>query len=222
MKRAVAAFAKTPLPGRVKTRLTPPLAPEESAELYRCMLLDTVARVRTLTADLFLCYDGDEDFFRGAVTGVELVPQHQGPLGERLTRAFRVLEERDFGVMVVIGTDSPDLPLEYIEEAMRLIEEGADAVFGPADDGGYYLVALNRTQAELFRDIPWSTDRALETSLQRAREAGLSTSLLPMWYDVDSIEDLSRPGLLDPDNGAPLTRAFLERLDRLTPLPIMV
>jgi len=209
MKSALAIFAKTPLPGKVKTRLVPALSPEEGAELYRCMLLDTVARVRSLPVDTVVFYDGDELFFRDVLPGGLLIRQHHGGLGERLEAAFDTLGSLGYGARVVICTDAPDLPLGYIEEAFRTVEGGMDAVFGPAEDGGYYLVALGGRSGGLFRGIPWSGPQVLAMSLQRGREAGLATALLPTWYDVDCFEDLLRPGLADPGNGAPLTRGFL-------------
>ena len=218
MKRALAIFAKTPLPGLVKTRLTPPLSHAEGADLYRCMLMDTVARARTLRVDTFIFYQGDELFFREEACGLPLIPQHAGGLGTRLEAAFSTLSSLGYGPRVVIGSDAPDLPLSFIEEAFRLLEAGREVVFGPAEDGGYYLVALSGGFGALFTDIPWSSPDVLEKSLERAREAGLAISLLPGWYDVDAIEDLSRPGLCDPSNGAPLTRGFLR--DRgVAPLP---
>lgn len=218
MKRALAMFAKNPLPGLVKTRLTPPLSPEEGAGLYRCMLLDTVARVRTLPMDTFLFYEGDDRFFREAIPGVTLIPQGEGDLGTRLDRAFTALSARGYRLRAVIGTDAPDLPLPFIERAFDLLESGTDAVFGPAEDGGYYLVALSGDQRGLFRNIPWSGAQVLEKSLENVAAAGLGAALLPPWYDVDSFADLNRPGLSDPLNGAPLTRAFLGELCRETVL----
>ena len=209
MKSVLAVFAKTPFPGRVKTRLAPALSPEEGAELYRCMLLDTVARVRLLPVDTVIFYDGDEGFFRGLAPGVRLIRQHPGGLGERLEHAFDTLGSLGFLARVVIGTDAPDLPLGFIQEAFRLIEGESDVVFGPAEDGGYYLVGLRSASCGLFREIPWSGPKVLALSRERAREAGLAMALLPTWYDVDSFEDLLRPGLSDPGNGAPLTRGFL-------------
>lgn len=212
MKRALAIFAKTPLPGLVKTRLTPPLSPEEGADLYRCMLLDTVARVRTLRIDTFIFYDGDEAFFQCIAPEMPLIPQSGAGLGERLEHAFSMLASLGYGSRAVIGSDAPDLPLAYIREAFELLATGRNAVFGPAEDGGYYLVALNCGNGKLFSDIPWSTPQVLERSLQRAEEEGLPTGLVPAWYDVDSIDDLYRPGLTDPLNGAPLTRRFIAQL----------
>jgi uncharacterized protein len=209
MKRALAVFAKAPLPGRVKTRLAPALTPEEGADLYRRMLLDTLARVRALAVDIVIFYDGEERFFHDLAPGALLVPQDEGDLGQRLQGAFGMLISLGYQARVVIGTDAPDLPLRFIEDAFRLIESGSDAVFGPAEDGGYYLVALGGASGDLFREIPWSGPRVLAVSRERAQESGLETSLLPTWYDVDNYQDLLRPGLADPENGAPLTRAFL-------------
>lgn len=215
MKRAIAIFAKTPLPGLVKTRLTPPLSLEQGADLYRCMLLDTVARVQSIAIDTFIFYDGNETFFREAAPGVPLIPQHAADLGVRLETAFTALSSLGYGARVVIGTDAPDLPLSFIEKAFHVLEAGragSDVVFGPAEDGGYYLIGLSGGHGGVFRDIPWSGPHVLETSLERARESGLVSAQLPPWYDVDCYSDLFRPGLSDPLNGAPLTRHFISEL----------
>lgn len=128
-----------------------------------------------------------------------------------------MLASLGYRARTVIGTDAPDLPLSFITDSFRLMEAGKDAVFGPAEDGGYYLVALKGAYGTLFRDIPWSGATVLEISLQRARESALEAALLPGWYDVDGYDDLYRPGLSDPANGAPLTRAFILNLG-ITPL----
>jgi len=209
MKRVLGIFAKTPLPGLVKTRLAPALAPEQGADLYRCMLLDTIARVRSLAVDTVIFYQGDPLFFSEVAPGVRLIAQQEGGLGERLAEAFDRLAALGYRSRVVMGSDAPDLPLGFVEQAFSLLEKGSDAVFGPAEDGGYYLVGVSGGYGSLFRDIPWSGPQVLARSLARADESGLSAALLPSWYDVDSYQDLLRPGLLDPDNGAPLTRRFL-------------
>lgn len=212
MKRALAIFAKTPLPGRVKTRLSPPLSLRKAADLYRCMLLDTIARVGAIDADTVIFHEGNREFFREAAPDATLIHQHGGGLGMRLERAFDELGAMGYGARVVIGTDAPDLPLQYIGEAFARLEAGADAVFGPAADGGYYLVAVRGSYGELFQEIPWSGEQVLEKSLKQAENSNLSVSLLPRWYDVDSYDDLLRPGLSDPLNGAPLTRSFIRDL----------
>lgn len=212
MKRALAIFAKTPLPGLVKTRLSPPLSLQQGAELYRCMLLDTIARVQGLNAETILFYEGELDFFHKAAPHATLIRQHDGGLGTRLAQAFDQLAELGYGCRVVIGSDAPDLPLVYLEDAFARLEAGSDTVFGPASDGGYYLVAVRGGVGSIFQGIPWSTEKVLETSLKQAQASGFSSTLLPPWYDVDSYQDLLRPGLSDPLNGAPLTRSFLAHL----------
>lgn len=217
MKRALAIFAKAPLPGRVKTRLSPSLSPQQAADLYRCMLLDTLERVAALDAEKILFHEGGAAFFREAAPGISLVAQAAGGLGARLEHACDTLGSMGYGPCVVIGTDAPDLPLAYIEEAFRALERGRDAVFGPAGDGGYYLVGLREGYRSLFRDIPWSTERVLEKSLAQAKASGLTATLLPTWHDLDCYEDLIRPDLMDPANGAVRTQAFIAGLDLALP-----
>lgn len=217
MNRALAIFAKTPLPGRVKTRLSPPLSPRQGADLYRCMLLDTIERAAGLQVDTVLFHEGSEHFFREAAPGAILVHQSSGGLGLRLEHAFDTLAALGYGPRIVIGSDAPDLPVAFAEEAFRALEQGHDAVLGPAEDGGYYLVGVRGGYGSLFADIPWSTEQVLQVSLARAAASGLSALQLPPWYDVDSYRDLFRPGLLDPHNGAAYTRAFIAGLDLVAP-----
>ena len=214
MSRALLIFARRPHPGRVKTRLSPYLSPEEAAEFYDCMVRDVMARTAALEVDVrFLFYEDDgkaEGYFRGVDEKLVLLPQDGAGLGERLANAFAEIFRRGFRTAAVIGADSPDLPLSYISEAYERLESGsADIVFGPAEDGGYYLAGLREPHPELFRDVPWSTDQVLSVSLQRTAKVGLRPALLPGWYDVDEPADLGRPGLQDEKNGACRTRKFL-------------
>jgi rSAM/selenodomain-associated transferase 1 len=213
--QALIIFARQPLPGRVKTRLTPPLTPQEATELYRCMLLDILARTEQLDdVERFLFYEeepGAAAFF-STVTCLTSLPQRGDALGERMAAAFATVFARGHQRVAIIGTDSPDLPLANIHEAFTRLDEGeTDAVFGPSEDGGYYLLAMKRLHHELFRDIRWSSDGVLRESLAKARMAGISCSCLPTWYDVDTAADLTRPGLLNEANEAPLTREFIRK-----------
>jgi rSAM/selenodomain-associated transferase 1 len=212
MNSVLAVFAKVPLPGKVKTRLAPQLTPLQSAGLYRCMLLDTIAKARLLPDDVVIFYEGEEDFFRENFPDLRLIQQHPAGLGERLEAAFDELAVLGYRERVVIGTDAPDIPLDYLRQAFLHLAAGSDAVFGPAEDGGYYLVGVRGKSEGLFREVPWSGPQVLAVSLQNAEQAGMQAQLLPTWYDVDSYEDLLRPGLLDASNGAPLTRDFLGAL----------
>lgn len=214
LKQALLIFAKRPLPGKVKTRLVPPLSPEQAAYLYRCMLGDVMAMVASFTdLSLYLFYEdigGAREYFAGIAPGIKSLPQEGKDLGERMAEAFRVVFAMGHGSAVVIGTDAPDLPPAFIEEAFGRLESGKDkAVFGPCEDGGYYLLGITRLHCALFRDLPWSSGALLGESLKRAQEAGIEVSLLPMWHDVDTAADLERPELLAEENGASLTREFI-------------
>lgn len=216
MRTALLVFAKRPVPGRVKTRLTPPFTFEEAAELYRCMLLDILAKTGQLAGlDRLLFYeqgDGAPEFFAETAGERVCYPQEGEGLGERLAAAFDRIFGLGYDAAAVIGTDSPDLPTAFIDRAFGLLRDPrVDAVFGPTEDGGYYLLAMKRFHPELFTGIPWSTGKVLERSLSRAAAAGIATALLPVWHDVDTAADLLRPELVDPANGAPLTREFILR-----------
>jgi len=214
-KQALIIFAKRPVPGQVKTRLVPPLTTHEAARLYECMLRDIVSRTARLSGmDRLIFYTDEPDaaaYFRGIAPGVPLHPQRGSNLGERMGNAFLTAFANGYGAVAIIGSDSPDLPLACIEGAFaRLAEGNTAAVYGPTEDGGYYLIALRRMHDELFRGIRWSRGDVLAKSLDKAAEAGIRVELLPGWYDVDRIEDLQRPELRNGANDAPLTREFIE------------
>ena len=216
MTSALLIFARRPSPGRVKSRLSPFLSPQEAAELYDCMLRDVIARSAGLEiASRFLFYEDDEEaqgYFREIDDELLLLPQEGAGLGERLSNAFDEAFRRGFRKVAVIGTDSPDLPVAFIREAFLQLESGeAELLFGPTEDGGYYLAAMAAPHPELFREMPWSTDRLLAASLQRAAKLGLRSALLPQWYDLDEPADLERPGLLEEKSGALLTRQYLTK-----------
>lgn len=212
--RALILFAKNPLPGKVKTRLSPPLSPEEAAGLYCCMLQDSLGMALSLhdiTPFLFFQDDaGAAEYFAASAPEIAVAPQRGRDLGERMQNAFTELLGRGFSQVAIIGTDSPDLPPEYIYEAFDLLEyEHTDVVFGPAEDGGYYLLALKRVWEELFRGLPWSSDGLLAASVTTAQELCLGVSSVPQWHDIDSAADLDRAELLDEKCPAVNTRNFL-------------
>lgn len=212
-ERAILLFTKPAIPGRVKTRLIGALSAETAARLHEAFLLDLVGRFSGGPADLriYWALADDEPIPDGPRGGRR---QAGEGLGERLAGA--ITESDDVDQVAVVGSDHPELTVERVDEAFAALEAGADVVFGPAVDGGYYLVALRPRdlRAELFARIPWSTERVLETSLSRARELGLRVALLEPGRDVDRPEDL--PGLAarlrrEPDL-APRTLAALGRI----------
>jgi hypothetical protein len=141
---------------------------------------------------------------------MEAFPQRGSDLGERMSDAFQQTLACGYDVAAIIGTDSPDIPVAYLEEAFRRLEdEKVDAIFGPSEDGGYYLIAMRKLHIELFQNVPWSSREVRRKSLENAEQASLKASLLPTWHDLDTVDDLHRPELLDAENGAPRTREFI-------------
>ncbi|MGA7827635.1 MAG: TIGR04282 family arsenosugar biosynthesis glycosyltransferase, partial [Geobacteraceae bacterium] len=197
MNKALLIFAKQPLPGKVKTRLSPPFSLQEAANIYCCMLSDTLAKLADLPGiEKFLFFEpscGAADYFRRNFPEIKSFPQQGDGLGDRLEKAFETVFALGFESAAAIGTDSPDLPLTLLQEPFRLLEEGlADVVFGPAMDGGYYLVALAGPCPGLFHKIPWSTKDVLTRSLVAATAIGLRVENLPVWHDMDTVQDLKR------------------------------
>lgn len=191
--RTLLVFAKAPVPGRVKTRLARGIGEERAAEVYRRIGSRVVRAVRGGPYRTVVCYDppGARAEVLGWLgpDGVELRPQARGDLGSRMAAAVRRAFEESERVCV-IGTDAPELDRGRVEEAFGRLDAGAEVCFGPAADGGYYLVALRAPRPELFREIPWSTDRVLEVSLSRARALGLRVATLDPLADVDTPADL--------------------------------
>lgn len=190
-------FAKAPQPGRVKTRLVPPLTPEEAAAVCEASLRDVIAGARRSGARVGILYDdtpGAAGYFAVAFPDLERQPQSAGDLGRRLFDAFASRFAEGADSVTAIGTDSPTLPTAYLTEGLATPRKAA-GVIGPTADGGYYLIGLRRDAwpdaASLFRDVPWSTDRVFQVTLQRAAENGLDLRVLAEWYDIDRVDDLT-------------------------------
>ena len=223
MNRALITVSKKPEPGRTKTRLCPPLSGEQAAALYRSFLLDTLALMRqaSLLPQLegtqpVLAYTPDEaePYFRALVPhGFDLVPQVGPDLGKRLHNVLSGCLQDGYEQVAVMDGDSPTLPVEILRQAFAALNDPwIDVVFGPCEDGGYYLIGLKQPHAALFCDIPMSTPQVAEETLRRAEALALHVHLLPRWYDVDVYADLKR--LKEelrslPGDRARHTRAFL-------------
>jgi rSAM/selenodomain-associated transferase 1 len=210
---AVAVMAKAPEAGLVKTRLCPPLSPAAAAELADAFLRDAWSGVRALDGVVpAVVYAPDEarGFFETLAPGAVLFSQRGADLGARLAHAFDDLLALDVAGAVVIGSDAPTLPRAILTDAVAKIG-AADLVIGPSDDGGYYLIGLRAPRPELFTGIAWSTDTVFDATIARARAAGLSTAVVPSWFDVDTPEDLDRlaSSLEEPGARAPHTRRVL-------------
>ena len=216
--RALIVMAKAPVAGRTKTRLSPPLSGQEAADLYRCLLLDTMdlmARAARVTdAQPIVSYHppaAQLTFARLAPPGFGFLPQVGADLGERLHNTLSACLHDGYRRAVVMDSDSPTLPVAHLEGAFAALDD-ADVVLGPCEDGGYYLIGLKAPCAALFHGIVMSTATVLEETLQRAQEAGLRAACLPTWYDVDNHQALARFAAdlaADTGHSAPHTRAFL-------------
>ena len=216
-RHAIAVMAKAPRAGQVKTRLVPPLTQEEAAELYRCLLLDKILQVGTLSGvDPYLAFTPPEARAQMASLAPQdftLIPQVGSDLGDRLHHLSAILLGRGHPGVIIIDSDTPTLPSTYLLDALdRIQNESTDLVLGPAEDGGYYLIGLKRPCRSLFDSIPWSGPSVLTETLRRASAQRLEVATLPPWFDVDTPNDLARLRNDLATNGgdvAPHTRAFL-------------
>ena len=215
--RRLLLFTKPAREGRVKTRLIGDLTAAEAASLHATFLDDLLERLREGDFELRLAWalDSGDDLPAGPVPGIR---QEGDDLGERLYRALSGAA-REVSSVMALGSDHPTLPLERIHQAFEALERGARVVLGPAEDGGYYLVALrsDAVSRRLFQDIPWSTAGVLLATLERCRELGISPELLPVAADVDTPEDLRRLAsrMVSGDLGCPRTRELLRLWQRL-------
>lgn len=194
MHNTLLVVAKQPAAGRTKTRLCPPLEPQQAADLYACFLHDTLATMRRVPAvRRVIAYapEGAAPYFRALAPDFELTPQRGADLGERLDDLLGDALARGAPKAVVMSSDSPTLPADYVGQAFTLLDTH-DVVLGPADDGGYYLIGLRRPQPRLLRDVTMSTPFVLRDTLAIAEALGLRVALLPGWYDVDTVADLAR------------------------------
>jgi len=194
-KLLLVVVAKAPVPGEVKTRFSPHLTPAEAADLYRCFLQDRIKEIGKLKGiDLAVAFtpaDARDTFARITSNGFKLFAQKGENLGQRLNNVFLAKLARSYDAVSIIDSDTPDLPGSIVEQSFQtLMSRGVDAVFGPCDDGGYYLVGMRRPHPELFQDIPWSSAAVLTITLERAAKLGIRTKLLPGWNDLDTVEDL--------------------------------
>ena len=190
--RTLALFAKQPFPGRVKTRLASATSPEWAAALSEAFLLDALDSFQGFPGRRVLVYDPPEadNYFQSVATGrFALVPQTGGDLGQRLLACFESEFALGSSAVIIVGTDSPTLPISIVLQAAEDLNQ-SDVVVGPATDGGYYLIGCTGLLPALFRGVSWSTNRVFSETIARIAEAGAHLSLLPPWYDVDTLDDV--------------------------------
>jgi rSAM/selenodomain-associated transferase 1 len=219
---ALAIMTKAPQAGQVKTRLVPPLKPDEAAELNRFFLRDTTTAIANSATAKDACgvavYTpiGSESAYADTLPdNFSLLPQRGDRFGERLYFGALDLFKCGFESVCLIDSDSPTVPSEDFAQAVKLLRRPGDrVVLGPCEDGGYYLIGIKKPHKELFQRIDWSTERVLAQTRQRARDIGLEVKLLPVGYDVDDSASLQRLckellGGRQSASVAPRTRKFL-------------
>ena len=218
-------MTKAPRAGAVKTRLIPPLTADEAAALNVCFLRDITATIQK-SADttglsagvaVYTPVGAEESYWDVLPTEFFLIAQRGNDFGERLLFAVQDLLNVGFVSVCLINSDSPTVAASVFTEATLILAEPGDrVVFGPSDDGGYYLIGLKKSHTQLFEEIDWSTEKVLQQTIDRAREIDLDVHLLPSWFDVDDRATLQRLGRELPrprvNHCAPATRAFMTKL----------
>jgi len=201
MPTALGVFAKYWEPGRAKTRLALTIGAENAAEIARLCFSCTLLRFSKLadrTAVYFTPPDRHTEFLQVSPENWSLAPQGQGDLGQRMQNFFEQQFAKGADRVVLIGSDSPDLPQEYLAEAFEALKT-RPVVLGPSEDGGYYLVGAALQAPPIFENIAWSTPAVWPATTGKLKEAGLAFHSLPTWSDVDD---------------APSLQALLHRLRR--------
>jgi hypothetical protein len=190
-KNRLGIFVRSPVAGEVKTRLVPPLAPEAARELYVAMLRDLFDRIQQAKVLPTVFYSGERkaDLESLVPPRWQVTAQRGEDLGARMAAAFEDLLAGGDTRAVLIGSDSPDLPLAHIRHAFQKLKH-RDVVLGPAVDGGYYLIGLRTPAPRLFPGIPWGERTVLAETVERVAREKLTLALLPVWYDVDDPDSL--------------------------------
>jgi rSAM/selenodomain-associated transferase 2/rSAM/selenodomain-associated transferase 1 len=193
-------FTRYPEPGKTKTRLIPALGKQGAADLQRRMTEHLISKTRKLSSShplsIEIRYEGGNQTLIQNWLGPQFTcyPQHQGDIGRRMRLAFNEAFQSGVDTAVIIGTDIPDISMEIIKSAFEYLDDH-DLVLGPARDGGYYLVGINKVSwlkanPLLFEGIHWSSAEVLSQSLDAAKKLDLSHILLKKLDDVDRPEDL--------------------------------
>jgi uncharacterized protein len=189
-------FTRYPEPGKTKTRLIPALGELGAAQLHRRMAEHTMAQARALSCAIEVWYVGGSEELMQDWLGTDLWYREQpsGDLGDRMCAAFRSAFDQGYQTAMVVGTDCPGITTAILAQGFAELQSQVVAI-GPAIDGGYYLIGLQRLVPELFQKIPWSTATVFSETLVIVDRLQLSTYLLPSLPDIDLPADLQ---YLDP------------------------
>ncbi len=194
MSTCLIIFAKNPVPGKVKTRIIPHITAIDAAGLYKAFITDIVSNTLKLSCErTIIAYtplNSQATFHHIYGQSINYIPQKGNDLGERMKNAFRYSFNEGSKRTVIIGTDSPTLPISYIQKAFSVLEK-IPITIGPTFDGGYYLVGLSEQNYEIFDGIEWSTPSVFSQTLTKIKTTNKQFYLLSPWYDVDTPEDLT-------------------------------
>jgi hypothetical protein len=196
LRPMLAVLARAPAVGRVKTRLIPRVGAESAAELHVRMAhhtLATLALARVGPVELWCAADGDMSRFEACrrKLGVPLRMQPEGDLGQRMSAIAADVLARA-GSVILVGTDVPSMTPGDVIEARQALADGCDAVLGPAEDGGYYLLGLRKHDPDLFAGIDWGTPQVQMQTRVRMLGLGWRTHDLSVRWDVDTPADYDR------------------------------
>jgi rSAM/selenodomain-associated transferase 1 len=188
---ALILFARDPILGKVKTRLSPFLEEDVILKLYTCFLqdsLDNIRQVKNVDRFVGVAPSNESGFFTGMLgSDIRMFVQEGENLGDKMYGAIQDRFTEGYERVVIIGSDSPSLPVSYIH---RAVGSDKDMVLGPSTDGGYYLIGMRGKVVEVFKDVTWGTETVLQETCEHLVQNGASLELLPVWYDVDTPEDL--------------------------------
>jgi rSAM/selenodomain-associated transferase 1 len=187
-------FVKFPVRGKVKTRLAGELGENAVVELYRNFVLDTLSALRKLNIPFRICFNPESagDKFKEWLGEKYIYSAQEGSnLGERMKNALARIFEENYSRAILIGSDSPDLPADFLIEALQSLESH-DAVIGPSSDGGYYLIGFSKAHflPETFEGILWSTGNVFQQTIGFLKRNSVNVHILPQWSDIDTPADL--------------------------------
>jgi len=213
MNRTIIIMTKVPRAGNVKTRLQPFLSGEQCRTLAEAFLDDTIHKARNVCDQVIIHFaPADErNYFAGSsFENTLLIEQRGADLGEKMWNAFDFAFRRNADSSVVlIGTDSPTFPAEFIERAFEFLETKTNAVLGKSEDGGFYLIGLRRIPPRLFEHIEWSSSKVFEQMTRNIECLRINLKLIPDWFDVDTPDDLR--GLRDEISKKPEVQKIAPR-----------
>ena len=193
-KQCILLFVKYPEKGLVKRRLSEHLEEDFVVALYKSFVLDHLERVEEVGTPFFICFfpeERKEDFVSWLGRDYEYMPQTGNDLGWRMMNCFREAFSQGFDKVILTGSDSPDLPPAFPNEAFRSLGTH-DTVLGPAFDGGFYLIGFRRDSflPDVFKGISWGAETVFQETMARLEKGERTVHVLPVWHDVDRVDDL--------------------------------